>query len=62
MNKVILGFIQTYLGENLYYPHFILAVLAKMGLGSDFIRWVRTLLNDQQSCVMNNGTTTGTSS
>ena len=46
--------------------NFILAVLEKMGLGSDFIQWVRTLLNDQrtllndqQSCVMNNGTTTG---
>ena len=38
--------------------NFILAVLEKMGLGSDFIQWVRTLLNDQQSCVMNNGTTT----
>ena len=36
-----------------------MAVLEKMGLGSDFIQWVRTLLNDQQSCVMNNGTTTG---
>ena len=39
--------------------NFILAVLEKMGLGSDFIQWARTLLNDQQSCVMNNGTTTG---
>ena len=39
--------------------NFILAVLAKMGLGSDFVRWVRTLLNDQLSCVVNNGTTTG---
>ena len=39
--------------------NFILAVLVKMGLGSDFIQRVRTLLNDQQSCVMNNGTTTG---
>ena len=39
--------------------NFILAVLEKMGLGSDFIQWVRTLLNDQQSCVMNNSTTAG---
>ena len=39
------------------YHNFILAVLAKIGLGSDFIQWVQTLLNDQQSCVMNNGTT-----
>ena len=30
-----------------------------MGLGGDFIQWIRTLLNDQESCVMNNGTTTG---
>ena len=29
-------------------PNFILAVLAKMGLGSDLMQWVRTLLNDQQ--------------
>ena len=38
--------------------NFILAVLEKMELGIDFIQWVRTLLNDQQSCVMNIGTTT----
>ena len=39
--------------------NFILAVLEKMGLRSHFIQWIRTLLNDQQSCVMNNGTKTG---
>ena len=39
--------------------NFVLAVLEKMGLGSDSIQWARTLLSDQQSCVMNNGTTTG---
>ena len=39
--------------------NFTSAVLAKMGLGSDFIQWVGTLLNDQQSCVMHTGTTTG---
>ena len=39
--------------------NFIFAVLEKMGLRSEVIQWVRTLLNDQQSCVMNNGTTTG---
>ena len=42
--------------------NFTSAAFAKMGLGSYFIQWVRALLNDQQSCVMNNGTTTGTSS
>ena len=48
--------------EKAYDPldhDFNLAVLEKMGLGSDFIQWVRTLLNNQQSCVMNNNTTTG---
>ena len=39
--------------------NFILAVLVKMGLESDLRQWVQTLLNDQQSCVMNNGATTG---
>ena len=38
--------------------NFIFAVLTKMELESDFIQWVRTSLNHQQSCVMNNGTTT----
>ena len=42
--------------------NFILAVLVKMGLGSDLIQWVRTLLNDQQSCVMNNSKQLNTSS
>ena len=37
----------------------ISAVLAKMELGIGFIQWARTLSNDQQNCVMNNGTTIG---
>ena len=39
--------------------NFILVVSAKMGLRSDFIQWVRTLLNNQQRCEMTNGTTAG---
>ena len=39
--------------------NFIFASLKKFGFGEDFIRWVKTFLNDSQSCVMNNGTATG---
>ena len=38
---------------------FIFASLKKFGFGEDFIRWVKTFLNDSQSCLMNNGTSTG---
>ena len=31
---------------------FILAVLKSYGFGSDFIKWVKTFLNNAQSCVM----------
>ena len=37
---------------------FLVAVLKKFGLGHEFIQWVKTLLYDQQSCVMNNGHST----
>ena len=39
--------------------NFIFASSKKFGFGEDFIRWVKTFLNDSQSCVMNNGTSTG---
>ena len=39
--------------------NFLIAVLKKFGLGHEFIQWVKTLLYDQQSCVMNNGHSTG---
>ena len=39
--------------------NFIFASLKKFGFGEDFIRWIKTFLNDSQSCVMNNGTSTG---
>ena len=32
--------------------------MKKFVLGEEFIRWVKTFLNDSQSCVMNNGTST----
>ena len=38
---------------------FLVAVLKKFGFGDDFIRWVRIILNRQESCIMNNGHSTG---
>ena len=38
---------------------FLVAVLKKFGFGDDFIRWVRIILNKQESCIMNNGHSTG---
>ena len=33
---------------------FIYATLEKFGFGGNFIQWLRTLLSDAQSCVVNN--------
>ena len=38
---------------------FLNAVLEKFGFGASFIRWINVILNNQQSCVINGGTTTG---
>ena len=38
---------------------FLVAVLRKCGFGDDFIRWVMIILNRQESCIMNNGHSTG---
>ena len=38
---------------------FIFITLKKFGFGPDFIQWVKTLLNRPESCVMNNGKSTG---
>ena len=38
---------------------FLIAVLKKFGFGEDFIRWIRKRLVNQESCVMNNGHSTG---
>ena len=37
---------------------FLFSVLKKVGLGKDYISWIETLLKNQESCVMNGGTTT----
>ena len=38
---------------------FIIATLKKLGFGPTFINWVKVLLFKQESCVMNNGHSTG---
>ena len=37
---------------------FLFAVLESFGFGPQFIQWVRTFLNNAESCVMNNGHST----
>ena len=39
--------------------NFIIAALEAYGFGPNFVQWVKTLLYDQKSCVMNNGHSTG---
>ena len=38
---------------------FLLAVLKSFGFGPQFIHWVRALFKNVESCVMNNGHSTG---
>ena len=38
---------------------YLCAVLQKLGFGKNFIKWVKLILNKQESCVMNNSTSTG---
>ena len=37
---------------------FLVHVLNKFGFGSNFINWIKLLLNSHQSCVINGGNTT----
>ena len=37
---------------------FLILTLEKYGFGKNFILWVKILLRDQESCVINGGTTT----
>ena len=38
---------------------FLFATLTEFGFGRDFIQWVKTFLKDGESCVMNNGHSSG---
>ena len=44
--------------DSIEHP-FLLAVLKSFGLGPQFIHWVRTIFINAESCVMNNGHSTG---
>ena len=37
---------------------FLIATLEKFGFGEDFINWIKTILKNQESCIINGGTTT----
>ena len=37
---------------------FLVNALNKFGFGSNFVSWIKLLLNSQQSCVINGGNTT----
>ena len=37
---------------------FLLATLEKFGFGTNFIDWIKIFLNEQESCVINEGVTT----
>ena len=39
--------------------NFIFSSLKKFGFGENFIQWVRTIFKNSESCIMNNGTSTG---
>ena len=38
---------------------FFLCALRKFGFGNNFIKWLKIILNKQESCIMNNGHSTG---
>ena len=38
---------------------FLLDVLKALGFGENFINWIKIILKNQESCVMNNGNSTG---
>ena len=38
---------------------FLFSVLESFGFGSEFLQWVRVLFKNAESCVMNNGYSTG---
>ena len=35
--------------------HFLIVILEKIGFGTELIEWIRVLLNNQESCVINGG-------
>ena len=37
---------------------FLLHIFQKFGFGIDFVSWIKTILNNQESCIINGGKTT----
>ena len=37
---------------------FLLQILQKFGFGIDFVSWIKAILNNQESCIINGGKTT----
>ena len=37
---------------------FLLQILRKFGFGIDFVSWIKTILNNQESCIINGGKAT----
>ena len=37
---------------------FLLQMLRKFGLGIDFVSWIKTILKNEESCIINSGKTT----
>ena len=37
---------------------FLITALKKFGFGKEFIKWIQILLKNQESCIINGGTTT----
>ena len=44
--------------DSIEHP-FILATLESFGFGPQFLQWIRVILNNGESCIMNNGHSTG---
>ena len=44
--------------DSIEHP-FILATLESFGFGPQFLQWIRVILNNGESCIMNNGHATG---
>ena len=38
--------------------YFLLQILRKLGFGIDFVSWIKAILNNQESCIINGGKTT----
>ena len=57
----IKGFLVTMDIEKAFHSlghYFLISTLEKYGFGQNFILWVKMLLNDEESCVINGGKTT----